>query len=506
MTKLVELEYVSAQITSNSTVASIGGGGGLLEADALLEAIEKRYVSTGQPRNLKVIHSLGMGNRIDKGINRLAHEGLVRSVIGGHWVWSPRMQALARTGKIEAYALPAGVMMQLIREIGAGRPGLITHIGLGTFVDPLQSGGKMNHCAKEVLVERIQLAGKDYLYYKAFPIDFAILRGSVADCDGNISLVHEGANLESFALAVAAHNSGGKVFVQVKSIVESGSLSAREVTIPSALVDGIILVPEQQQSYKFDYDPRISGEKIKPDNTQDHPVPLHLKGIISRRAALEIEADSIVNFGFGLPDLVAKQALNSSKTRFYQTIEHGLYGGELLGAELFGFVRNPTCIIDAPSQFDLYSGGGLDCAFLSFGEFDSYGNVNVSSLRGIPVGPGGFIDISQSAKKVVFCGLFEAKGIEYNLTEGSLSISKYGEIRKLKQSVEQITFSGKQGWSRGQKVLYVTERAVFELTKDGVELIEIAPGVDLAKDILARMSFVPKFSSPVKLMPKSCFE
>jgi len=503
--KVITAARAAELVGDGATVALVGGGGGLCEASLLHKAVEDRFLATGRPRGLRLVHSLGIGDRKEKGISRFAHEGLVSRVIGGHWVWAPRMQALAREEKIEAYVLPGGVIMQLMREIGAGRPGLFTRIGLGTFVDPRIEGGRMNASARETLVEHVLIDGRDMLRYLPFKVDVALLRGSFADEDGNISLEQEPANLDIFAVALAAHNSGGKVAVQVRGLKERGSMPARAVRIPAAIVDAVVVDSNQRQTYDVVYDPSLSGERFSEPPPID-PEPLTVRRLIAARAKRELLDGAVVNYGFGIPDAVAKLVAESGEQdRYYQTIEHGTYGGTLLDGMLFGFARNATCMIDGPSQFDFYSGGGLDIAFLGFGEFDRQGNVNASRLGGTPVGPGGFIDIAQNARKVVFCGTFDAKGTEIRIGNGALSIRHRGKLRKLVDKVSQITFSGVQAAAQGQTVLYVTERAVFELAETGVVLREIAPGIDIEKDILAQMGFEPLMPPEPRLMDAALF-
>jgi propionate CoA-transferase len=489
--KFVTAEDAVAAISDGDTVALIGGGGGLVEASCLFAAVEKRFLATGHPRDLAVVHALGIGDRKTRGMNCFAHEGMVRRVIGGHWVWSPRMQELARDEKIEAYVLPGGCVMQLWREIAAGRPGLFTHVGLDTFVDPRREGGKLNKRARENLVELVTIDGKELLRYKPFPVHVALIRGSSADAHGNISLEQEPANLDIYAAALAAHNSGGKVIVQVRKAVEIGALPARAVRVPGAIVDMVVVDPNQSMTYDIVHDPTMSGEARGPVPPSP-PEPFTVRQAIARRAAEELEEGAVINYGFGIPDAVAKLvAARGQLDRYYQTIEHGTYGGSLLDGSLFGFARNPSAMIDAPSQFDFYSGGGLDIAFLGFGEADASGHVNVSKLGGLTVGPGGFIDIAQNARKVVFCGTFDTKGGAIATGDGRLVVTRQGEVRKLVRAVEQITFSGTEALRRGQHVIYVTERAVFRLTAEGMVLAEIAPGVDLRRDVLDRMAFAP---------------
>lgn len=489
-----------ALIRDGDTVGLIGGGGGLLEAGCVYAALEKRFKDTGAPRDLTLVHALGSGDKKSRGMNCFAWEGLVKRVIGGHWVWSPRMQALARDEKIEAYVLPGGVITQLFREIGAGRPGLLTHVGLGTFVDPRIEGGKMNRSAREDLVEVIELDGREYLRFKPFPVHVAIIRGSFADAQGNISLDQEPANLDAWAVALAAHNSGGKVIVQVRSAVKAGTLPARSVRIPGAIVDAVVVDPGQSQTYDIVYDPTISGECHGPV-PEYSAEPLTPRQIIARRAAEELRDGAVINYGIGVPDAVARLvARRGHMNRYYQTIEHGIYGGEMLVGTAFGMSRNPSCVIDSPSQFDFYSGGGLDIAFLGFGEFDRMGNANVSKLGGLTVGPGGFIDIAQNARKLVFCGHFDTKGTQASTGDSELRILRHGDIPKVVDRVAQITFSGPEALHRGQEVMYVTERAVFRLTPDGIALVEIAPGIDLQRHVIERMGFMPLMPRAPQLM------
>jgi acyl CoA:acetate/3-ketoacid CoA transferase len=492
-------------IKDGDTIGLIGGGGGLVEATLLHRSVEKRFLETGGPRNLTCVHALGIGDRESRGMNCFAHEGMVRRVIGGHWVWSPRMQALARDNKIEAYVLPGGVVMQLMREVAAKRPGLFTHVGLGTFVDPRHGGGKMNAAARDDLVDVMDIDGQELLRYRPFPIDVALLKGSFADDGGNISLDEEPANVDIYAMAAAAHNSGGTVIVQVRHGVENGSLPARAVRVPGAIVDAIVVDPDQRQGYELVYDPAISGEKKVVEPVPPMP-DFSTRQIIARRAHEELRKGAVINYGFGIPDEVASIVAARDERHLYcQTIEHGTYGGTLLTGNLFGYARNPTCMIDGPSQFDFYSGGGLDIAFLGFGEIDAEGNVNVSRLGGLTVGPGGFIDIAQNARKVVFCGTFDAKGARVRSGDGALEISRPGEVRKFVQTVDQITFSGRRAIAQGQEILYVTERAVFRLCPEGIELTEIAPGIDLARDVLQAMQFTPIINGQPTLMNQAHF-
>ena len=507
--KFVDLEAAAALVPDGATVALMGGGGGLMEATALFQAIERRFLSQGHPRDLSVVHALGIGDKKSLGMNCFAHDGMVRKVIGGHWVWSPRMQQLARDERIEAYILPGGVSSQLLREIGAGRPGLITHVGLGTVCDPRHGGGRMNASGRDELAEVIEIAGREYLRYKPYRVDVALVRASASDEDGNISFEHEAANLDAQALALAARASRGRVIVQVRERLPRGALKAREVRIPAAWVDAIVVDPEQRSSYAIPFDARLSGELTGAARyAEAEPVdePFGERQAVARRAACELFDGAVVNYGVGIPDAVARLVVRRGELdRIHQTIEHGSYGGTLLDGELFGYAQNASAMLDAPTQFDFYGGGGLDLAFLGFGEFDAVGCVNVSRLGGLAVGPGGFIDIAQNARKVVFCGTLAAKGVRLATGDGQLRVLAQGSVRKAVRAVEQITFSGPHGLERGQEVLYLTERASFRLVPGGVELFELAPGVDLERDVLAQMDFTPRLAAEVSRMPAAHF-
>ncbi|MEX8495021.1 acyl CoA:acetate/3-ketoacid CoA transferase [Sphaerotilus sp.] len=508
--KFVSADAAAALIRDGDTVALMGGGGGLMEATTLFQAVERRFLATRAPRHLTVVHALGIGDKATRGMNCFAHAGLVKRVIGGHWVWSPRMQQLALDNQIEAYILPGGVSSQLFRAIGAGQPGLITHVGLGTVCDPRHGGGRMNGAAQDDLAEVMTLDGREYLRYKPYPVHIALVRASAADEDGNISFEHEAANLDAQSIALAARNSGGRVIVQVRERLPRGALKAREVRIPAAWVDAIVVDPDQRTSYDLPFDATLSGEltgaaRLAPEAVHDDP--FNERQAVARRAACELVAGAVVNYGVGIPDAVAKLVVRRGELdRIYQTIEHGTYGGSLLDGVLFGYARNASAMLDAPTQFDFYGGGGLDIAFLGFGEFDAQGNVNVSRLGGLTVGPGGFIDIAQNARKVVFCGTFAAKGVRLATGDGQMRVVQHGSVKKLVRQVEQVTFSGPQALRRGQTALYLTERASFRLTEGGVELFEIAPGIDLQHDVLDQMDFVPRLAETVRVMPASHFQ
>jgi propionate CoA-transferase len=492
-TKFLSAECAAQLIKSGDTVAVSGNGAGMTSAEAILAAIERRFLETGEPRDLTLVHSLGLGDRDRKGTNRFAHEGMLRRIIASHFTWSARIQQLIRDEKIEAYCFPAGVVQHLLREIGAGRPGLITHSGLGTFVDPRQDAGRCNRRSTETLVELLHLDGRELLRYKPFKVDVAIVRGTYADARGNISPEEEAMDLDIHTMALAAHNSGGIVLAQVRQVLEPGGLRARSIRIPGIMVDAVVEDCRQELFYGVPYDPTICGSRRAHLDRLSSEVPKKLeRRIIARRAAMELSRNASLNFGFGIPggifSVIAEQDIADD---LWMSVEQGAHNGRMLDDHLFGAARNPEVIVSSVEQFDYYSGGGIDQTFLGMGQADSRGNVNVSHLAGNLVGPGGFIEIAQNAKKVVFCGTFDAQGSEVAFEDGRLRIVKPGMTRKFVRAVERITFSADYARQNRREVLYVTERCVFRLDPEGLQLIEIAPGIEIERDILPFMSFRP---------------
>lgn len=505
MSKVLSREEAVKLIKNGSTVALSGSGGGVMEPFFFLEGVEKSFLETGAPNNITLYHVSGIGNKKGAGISRFAHAGMVKRVIGGHWGWSPEMQAMANNNEIEAYNLSQGVMCHLLREIAAHRPGLITKVGKYTFVDPRVEGGKLNSVSKEDLVELITIDGEEYLRYKTFPIDVAIIRATIADEDGNLSFEQEPAYLETLAAAQAAHNSGGVVIAQVKYLAKSGSLGSKKVYIPGAYVDAVVVDPNQMQTGEGEYNPAFSGNIYIPVDSLK-PFPLNARKVVARRAFMELEPNTIINLGFGMADGVAAVAAEEGfSDKLTMTIEQGIYGGIPAQGDIFGVASNAVAKVEECAQFDFYSGHGLDAAFLGLAQADSHGNVNVSKFGTTIAGSGGFVDIAQSAKMVVYCGTFTTGGLREEVVDGKLVITQEGRIKKFLKDVEQISFSARFANEENQRIVYVTERCVFELGKDGPVLTEIAPGVDLEKDIIAQMEFTPKVAEDLKLMDSRIF-
>lgn len=506
MSKVISLEKAVSMIPDGAAVG-VGGFIGCGHPQEFSVGIEESFLKTGHPNNLTIMFSAGIGDGTDNlGLNKLGHEGLLKRIIGGHWGLIPKLQRLVFDNKVEGYNLPLGTISLMFRDIAGHRPGTFTKIGLKTFVDPRLEGAKMNERSKEDLVEVVNLHGEEWLLYKSFPLNVALIRATYCDEDGNATMEKEAATLDSLSIAQAAKNSGGIVLLQVEKVVQNGTLDPRKVKIPGIYVDGIVVSrPENHmQTYAEQYNPALSGEvKVPVDSIA--PMALNERKVICRRAAMDLDPSAIINLGIGMPEGIANVANEEGLPGLKLTVEAGGIGGVPNAGTAFGTCTNPDAIIDQPYQFDFYDGGGLGQAFLGLAECDCNGNINVSRFGPKIAGCGGFINITQTSPVVVYCGTFTAGGLKVEVKDGKLVILNEGRVKKFKQAVEQVTFSAEYAKETGQKVLYITERAVFELIDGILTLTEIAPGVDLEKDVLGQMEFKPVIAEDLKLMDERLF-
>ena len=479
-------------VQAGDTIAS-NGYAGCGTPEALLLALGQRFTETGEPCDLTLVYGGGQGDSGERGLNRLGHAGLLKRVIGGHYGLMPAVEKLAVEGDIEAYNFPEGVIIQLYRDIAGQRPGTFSRVGLGTFVDPRLEGGRMNDRTTEELVRVTEIDGEEFLFFRTFPINVALIRGTTADPDGNITMEREALVLENLAMAQAAKNSGGYVICQVERVAERNSLLSREVRVPGGLVDCVVVAePEHHmQTYGTQYNPGLSGEVRVPLERVAN-LALDPRKIIARRAALELRQDDIVNLGVGMPDSIGVVANEEQISDVITlTVDPGVIGGVPLGGLDFGAAVNAQAVIDHASQFDFIDGGGLDACFLGMAQCDGVGNINASKFGKRISGCGGFINLSQNSKKVLFVGTFTSGGFKADVAEGALRIQEEGKFAKFVEEVDQITFSASVAAAGSQLVRYITERCVFELTADGLELIELAPGVDLQTEVLDLLPFEP---------------
>jgi propionate CoA-transferase len=471
----------------------------------LTAALERRFLAGDGPRDLTLMYAAGQGDRASRGLNHLAHEGLLKRVIGGHWNLAPKLGKLALENKIEAYNIPQGVVCVLFREIAAKRPGVFTKVGLNTFIDPVHTGGRMNARTTEPLIDRMVMDGEDWLRYRTVPIHVGLIRATSADARGNLTMEREGLVGEVLPIAQAARNHGGIVIAQVERLT-GGSVDPKAVRVPGALVDFVVVSDAEQHAQTFGEQfneayVTAMGEKLDPPR-----LAFSERKIIGARALQEIRSGEMVNLGIGLPEAVASVAAETGRLKeFTLTVESGPVGGVPASGLSFGCSHLPEAVIDQPSQFDFYDGGGMDIAILGAAEIDAEGSVNVSMMSGRFAGVGGFVNIAQSAKRLVFCCTLRAGDLAVEMQDGGLRIVQEGKHSKFVKQVQQVCFHGPTAVREGRKVIYVTERAVFELTPQGLSLIELAPGIDLQRDVLDRMEFAPVIQSP-RNMPSECFQ
>jgi propionate CoA-transferase len=513
--KVMTAEEAVQMIHTGDTV-SVCGISASLTPEKVLTALGKRFLESGSPRNLTMVFPVAVGDGYEiKGLDHLAHEGMIKRLIGGSYTVArsseppPKIYEMIVHNRVEAYNFPMGVLMHLHRETAAKRPGIITEVGLGTLVDPRQEGGKMNEATKADLVEIIQLHGKEYLFFPSFPINVSIIRGTTADETGNITMEHEYSTSVVLAMAMAARNSRGNVIAQVKRVAAHGALNPQLVKVPGIMVDAIVVDENQMLTTGIHHDPAASGEVRVPWETIK-PVSLDpIPRILVRRTLLELKKRNIVNLGFGITSLVPQAALEEGVLdQLTFTTEHGSIGGFPYSGIQFGGSLNPQALLESTSQFDFIDGAGPDVVCLSFAEVDREGNVNVTKLRDLPhvlAGVGGFIDLIQNARKIVFCGTLTAGGFKAEVSNGRLHIHQEGRVQKFVDQVQQITFNGSRARKKGQAVVYVTERGVFHSEPQGLVLREIAPGLDLKKDLLAHIGFELEVGRDLELMDPAIF-
>jgi len=503
--RLVTVDQAVNLVQDEDTILIGGSGGGHAVPEALIAALERRFLECSKPEAITLLHPVGLGDMAHQGVGRLAHPKLLKRIITGALVNTPDIAELARQDLIEAYTLPQGALSQLMRAMAGGRPGLISHVGLHTFVDPRYGGGRQSRSAKEDLVELVTLGDREWLFYKPIEVDIAFLRGTTADEDGNVTMEQEAVFGEMLSMAQATHRSGGVVIVQVARIARRGTLAPKEVKIPGMLVDLVVVDPHQRQSYVTEYSPAFAGE-LRVPLSEIPPLPFDARKIIVRRAAMELFPMAVCNLGAGISTGISSLAAEEGfLDQIVLTNEQGLIGGAPASGVDAGAAVNYAAMIDQPYQFDFYDGGGLDLAFLSFAQADADGSVNVSRFNTRIIGAGGFQHIAQNAKKVIFSGTFTAGGLDIAWSGGRAVIKNEGKYKKFVAELEQITYNGKFASQQGQEVIYVTERAVFRLDGSGLALVEVAPGIDVERDIVAQMGFRPAISADLRDMDARLF-
>lgn len=508
--KFVNAEQAAQMIESNKTIATIGMT--LVSAsESILKAIENRFLATNEPNNLTLVHSCGQSDR-DRGIQHFAHEGMLHRIIGGHWGLQPRMMKLIAENKILAYNIPQGQFAQLYRSMAGGEPGKITKVGLGTYIDPRIGGGKMNEITKDApdIVDVLTIDNEEYIRYKPIPLDYCIIRGTYIDEYGNLTTDEEAMQLEVISAVFACKKFGGKVIAQAKYKVKAGTLHCKRVTVPGIFIDAAVICdnPEEdhRQTHSFAFDPAYCGD-IKVPVEEADTLPLNIRKFIGRRALCELSMNDVLNVGTGIPNDVVGPILSEEKVGddVTITVESGIYGGIPMGGIDFGIAKNNFALLRHDDQFDYYNGAGVDVTYMGAGEIDANGNVNATRLGPNPTGAGGFIDITTNAKHVVFCSTFTGKGLECSFKDNKLTILKEGSLIKFVNKLQQISYNGEIARKKGQKMHYVTERAVFELRPEGLTLIEIAPGIDLQTQVLDLMEFKPLIAKELKIMDSALF-
>lgn len=510
-TNFVTAQQAAEMVEDGKTICTVGMTL-VSSCESILKALENRYLKTQHPNNLTLVHSAGQSNRKD-GIQHFAHEGFVTRIIGSHWGLQPRWMDMIANNKVEAYCLPQGQIAQLYRSMSCGLPGKISKVGLGTFVDPRVEGGKMNERTKHLpdLIRVAQVDGEEYLFYKAIPLDYVLIRGTACDEMGNITTDDEAMKLEVLPAVLAAKRWGGKVIAQVRDVAQTGTLNPKNVVVPGVFVDAVVVCDNPQvdhrQTSSWYFDPSYCGQLRVPQGKIE-PAPFNVRKFIARRATMEIKQGDIINLGTGIPNDMVGKVCNEEgiSDDIMITVESGIYGGVQAGGIDFGIGQNLYAMISHQDQMDFYNGAGADITFMGAGELDKEGNVNATKMGARCTGAGGFLDITQNAKTVVFCATFTASGAEYAFKDQKIHIVKEGKVRKMVDQVAQISFNGKLARKSGQKVIFVTERAVFELVPQGVMLTEIAPGMDLQTDILDKMDWKPLISKDLKTMDAALFE
>ncbi|SDD86401.1 Caffeate CoA-transferase [Sporomusa acidovorans DSM 3132] len=505
--KVISKEEAVSLINDGAFIG-IAGFVGNNHPETITAACEENFLANGHPCNLTIQFSAGIGDSKDRGSNHFGNKGMTKRIIGGHFGLAPRLGKLISDNLVEAYNLPQGTVAHMYRAAAGGKPGVLTKVGLGTFVDPRIEGGKLNDRTAEEIVKVMEIDGEEYLFYKAFPIDVALIRASVADEKGNLAMGREAVYCEAISIAGAAKAKGGIVIAEVEHIAAAGTLDPRMVKVPGLLVDYVVIGDKDKFNQTFGeyYNPAYTSEVRVPLRTIALPA-LDERKVIARRAAMELMQNCKANLGIGVPEgvaaVAAEEGIGDCMTL---TVEAGGFGGVPAGGLSFGATMNAEAMIDHAYMFDFYDGGNLDITCLGIAQVDSEGNLNVSKFGPKVVGCGGFINISQNAKKVVFCGTLTAGGLKTAVRDGKLIIEKEGKAKKFVDKVEQVTFSGKYSRSIKQTVIYITERAVFTLKPEGLVLTEIAPGVDLERDVLAQVDAKVTIASDLKLMDERIFK